>query len=188
MSVINGQVIPCEITLLWMSLDLSYNKSTLVQVKAWCHQATSHYLNQCWPRSVSPYGVTGPQWVKERPLWLSLACFQLVWTLLDGYGSLCGHLNQFEFHWCLFLQVQMIICLGMFGRLNNCLSWNYLFFASCIQCYLLLKRGLCFLMMYFSTMYSPAVGGLEGIELLTAAWIKSDSKYYLENLSEFLYI
>ena len=39
-------------------------KSTLVQVMAWCHQATSHYLNQCWPRSLTPYGVTGPQWVK----------------------------------------------------------------------------------------------------------------------------
>ena len=23
------------------------NKSTLVQVMAWCHQAASHYLNQC---------------------------------------------------------------------------------------------------------------------------------------------
>ena len=30
---------------------------------AWCHQATSHYLNQSWPRSLSPYGVTSPQWV-----------------------------------------------------------------------------------------------------------------------------
>ena len=27
-------------------------KSTLVQVMAWCHQATSHYLSQCWPTSV----------------------------------------------------------------------------------------------------------------------------------------
>ena len=25
---------------------------------AWCSQATSHYLNQCWPRSPTPYGVT----------------------------------------------------------------------------------------------------------------------------------
>ena len=41
--------------------------STLVQVMAWCRQATSHYLSQCWPRSLSPYGVTGPQWVKVRP-------------------------------------------------------------------------------------------------------------------------
>ena len=31
---------------------------------AWCHQATSHYLSQCWPRSVPPNGVTRPQWVK----------------------------------------------------------------------------------------------------------------------------
>ena len=46
-----------------MSLDLNDEKSTLVQVMAWCHQATSHYLSQCWPRSLSPYGVTRPQWV-----------------------------------------------------------------------------------------------------------------------------
>ena len=38
-------------------------KSTLVQVMAWCHQATSHYLSQCWLRSMSPYGIAGPQWV-----------------------------------------------------------------------------------------------------------------------------
>ena len=31
---------------------------------AWCHQVTSHYLGQCWPRSMSPYGITRPQWVK----------------------------------------------------------------------------------------------------------------------------
>ena len=28
---------------------------TLVQVMAWCCQATSHYLSQCWPRSMLPY-------------------------------------------------------------------------------------------------------------------------------------
>ena len=43
---------------------LNDNQSTLVQVMAWCRQATSHYLSQCWPRSLSPYGVTRPQWVK----------------------------------------------------------------------------------------------------------------------------
>ena len=48
----------------WMPLDLTDDKSTLVQVMAWCHQATSHYLNQCWPRSPMPYGITMPQWVK----------------------------------------------------------------------------------------------------------------------------
>ena len=34
------------------------------QVMAWCCQATGHYLSQCWPRSMSPYGITGSQLVK----------------------------------------------------------------------------------------------------------------------------
>ena len=46
------------------------DKSTLVLVMAWCHQATSHYLSQCWPRSMSPYGVTRPHRVKAmHDLW-----------------------------------------------------------------------------------------------------------------------
>ena len=53
-----------------MSLNLIDDKSTLVQVMAWCCRATSHYLNQCWPISMSPYGITRPQRVnvvrKER--------------------------------------------------------------------------------------------------------------------------
>ena len=28
--------------------EWTYNKSTLLQVMAWCHQAKSHYLSQCW--------------------------------------------------------------------------------------------------------------------------------------------
>ena len=52
--------ISCETALKWLSLDLTDDKSTLVQVMAWCHQATSHYLNQCWPRFLTPYGVTRP--------------------------------------------------------------------------------------------------------------------------------
>ena len=41
-------------------------KSTLVKVMAWCHKATSHYLNQCWPRSLMPYGITIPQWIDHE--------------------------------------------------------------------------------------------------------------------------
>ena len=62
--VTDGCDISSEIALKWPSLDLSDDKSTLVQIMAWCHKATSHYLNQCWPRSLPPYGVTRPQWVK----------------------------------------------------------------------------------------------------------------------------
>ena len=56
--VIDGWSISCKILLKsettiesqlkWMTMDLTDGKSTLVQVMAWCRQATSHYLSQCW--------------------------------------------------------------------------------------------------------------------------------------------
>ena len=57
--------IPYEIALRWMPQDLADDKSALVQVMAWCRQATSHYLSQCWPRPILPNGVTRPQWVNS---------------------------------------------------------------------------------------------------------------------------
>ena len=54
----------CQWTLLVIS-------GTLVQVLAWCRQATSHYLSQCWPRSMLPYGITRPQWVNGTTLKIS---------------------------------------------------------------------------------------------------------------------
>ena len=48
----------CEIIIRWMPLHLTDHKATLVQVMAWCRQATNPYL-----RSLSPYDVTRPQWV-----------------------------------------------------------------------------------------------------------------------------
>ena len=60
--VIGGRGNSCVIDLKWMSLGTGLDKSTLVQLMAWCRQATSHYLNQCWHRSMSPYGITRPQW------------------------------------------------------------------------------------------------------------------------------
>ena len=62
--VIDAWSISCEIALLWMSLDFNDDQSTLFQVMAWCRQASSHYLSQCWPRSLPPYSATRPQWVK----------------------------------------------------------------------------------------------------------------------------
>ena len=44
----------CDIALQWMPQNLT-NKSTFVQIKAWCHMGTSQYLSQCWQTSVSPY-------------------------------------------------------------------------------------------------------------------------------------
>ena len=63
--VIDDWCISCEIAIRWISLDFTDDQSTLVQVMAWCCQATSHYLSQRWPRSLSPYGVTRPKRVNK---------------------------------------------------------------------------------------------------------------------------
>ena len=54
----------CIIGPRWMPQNRTKGKSILVQVLAWCHQATSHYLSQCWPRSILPYGIIRLQWIK----------------------------------------------------------------------------------------------------------------------------
>ena len=59
----------------WMLQHLTDDKSTLVQVIAWCRQATSHYLGQYRPRSLSPYGISRPQWVNMSVLVLSISMF-----------------------------------------------------------------------------------------------------------------
>ena len=45
-----------EIALHWMPHKTFDEKSTLVQITAWWRKATSHYLSQCWPRSMLPCG------------------------------------------------------------------------------------------------------------------------------------
>ena len=46
----------CEIALRWIPQNTLDEKPTLVEVMAWYFQATCHYLSQCWPKSMSPYG------------------------------------------------------------------------------------------------------------------------------------
>ena len=76
----------CKIALRWMPLDLPYDKSTLVQVMAWCRQTTSHCLSQCWPGFISPHGVTRPQWVK-----IVITPFCIVMRQL--YNDFCRHIH-----------------------------------------------------------------------------------------------
>ena len=52
-----------------MPLDITADWSTLVQIIAWCRQASSHYLGQCWLRSLLLYGVTRPQWANKTVPW-----------------------------------------------------------------------------------------------------------------------
>ena len=57
--------ISSEIASRWMPQNFIDDKSTLVQVMAWCRQATSHYLSQVG-RSILPYHQAyGIRWANE---------------------------------------------------------------------------------------------------------------------------
>ena len=67
--VIDGWGISCEIAITWMSLHLTDDKSTLVQVMAWCCRASSHYLTKCWPRSMESLGHNELRWTPKFWFW-----------------------------------------------------------------------------------------------------------------------
>ena len=52
-----------DIALRCMPQNFVDDNSTLVQIMSCCLMAPSHYLSQCWLRSMWLYGVTGPQWI-----------------------------------------------------------------------------------------------------------------------------
>ena len=59
--MVDGWGIYWEIAIRWMPLNITYHKSTLVQVIASCTRA-SHCQIQCWHSFMWSYGVTRPQW------------------------------------------------------------------------------------------------------------------------------
>ena len=67
-----------------MSLDLT-DKSTLVQVTAWCCQATCHYLSQCWPRSRRHMASLGPN---EFIHWIYKLSKGLLFNAMNIWGLL----------------------------------------------------------------------------------------------------
>ena len=112
--VMDGWGISCEIVLTWTPQNLTDDKWTLVQVMAWCCQATSHYLSQCWPRSLWPYGVTRPQWVNA-----CLMSFDILWCICGDYkhsiwSTLCWSIS------C----ALMFLFMTWWGIPNNFCWWN----------------------------------------------------------------
>ena len=107
--VIDGWDVSCEITVIWMSLNFTDDQSTVVQVMAWCRQATRHYLSQCWPRSLSPYGVK-PHWVKY---WEMTKALQLPSGKLDWSGDM-RHVWRHNFASFCFLLMSAPIHLSLF--------------------------------------------------------------------------
>ena len=60
----------CETDLMQIEQNPTDDKSALVQVMAWCSQATRLYLNQFSPKYMSPHGVTrqfcfNQSWMEE---------------------------------------------------------------------------------------------------------------------------
>ena len=68
-----------------MSLDFTDDQSTLLPVMAWCRQATSHYLSWCWPRSLSPYGVTGHNELTDHIVFHHWTIVKLLRTIFKLY-------------------------------------------------------------------------------------------------------
>ena len=103
---------------------------------AWCCQATSHYLSQCWPRHVSPYGVTKPQWVKEdknKPDWSGAVSQHVISRQAIGLNGIAKKMIWF-INWNFkpmidpgmrnwFLTLAMTCCLG---AANHCLNQYWL--------------------------------------------------------------
>ena len=95
---IGGWGISREIDLKWKSEGLTDDESTLGQVMAWCRQATSHYLSQCWPRSVSPYGVPRPQRV-NRHMFTGMRRMELqTWPSCQKWWTLNSHWLMPQLH------------------------------------------------------------------------------------------
>ena len=83
---------PCEIPLIWIPQNTFDNdKSTLVQVMAWCHQATGNHLNQCWPIYMTPwYASQGHNELKyELCYYVDLLPKQLAINNPDFHSYLC---------------------------------------------------------------------------------------------------
>ena len=99
-SVTDGWGISGKIALRWMPLDLTDDKSTLVQVMAWCRQATSQYLIQCWPRFKSPYGITRPkmnQWGSYDDCFMVTGCVKCCHFHVSTITILCWKKSALTF-------------------------------------------------------------------------------------------
>ena len=65
-----------------MIQNLCIEKSTLVPLMAWCRQAAIYCMCQRWLRSMSPYGVTMPEWALTRNMWKFESRFQFLFSML----------------------------------------------------------------------------------------------------------
>ena len=59
---------------------------------AWCRQETSHYLSQCWCRSMASYSIAWPKWVKSNDCNLTDICISKL-TIIGSDNGLASTIN-----------------------------------------------------------------------------------------------
>ena len=96
----------------WSLLDLFYDKTILVQVMVRCCQTKSHYLHQCWLRSVSLYYITMLQWIRALLFWF------VSWRLP------CGWFCRYTINVCIMKRVQGHISGETVWVRKNHFYWN----------------------------------------------------------------
>ena len=122
----------CDDAIRWMSLVFPDDKSTFVQVMAWCYQATNPHLSQWWPIYMLPYDITRPNELKQdggnSRIDLPQSCTMLsMWFV---FNLLCGHL-QIVLP-CISIEVKYIyntIKWQMHKTLNEILPIYYFYFT-----------------------------------------------------------
>ena len=119
-----------------MPPDLAEDKSTLVQVMAWCRQATSHYMSQCWPRSLSPYGVTRPQWVKHADRVLCSCIAAILPKTIRSPKQFRKHIPiEFIHSYTYIVIVEIFQGQDIVGKINLicvCSLWHTVVYGNCL--------------------------------------------------------
>ena len=119
-----------EIDLSWMPMGFIDDKSTLLQVRDWCCQATSHYLSQCRPSSVLAYGVTGPWWVHiflwpeqnghfYRHFFFQRNVFYFGWN----FTEVCSQGSLIKLHTINFIYQQAILFKSIWFSIHNAIFY-----------------------------------------------------------------
>ena len=87
-SVSDGWGISCELVLRWMSLDLTDDKSSLVQVMAWCRQYQTQKQNFSFKEFYLKMLFAIAYFVQD-PLWLTTKFILISW-----FGNKCLIVSQ----------------------------------------------------------------------------------------------
>ena len=95
-----------------LSLNTCYGYATehfwweVIIDSAWCCQAASHLLNQCWPWSMLPYGITRQHWMLHDKV--------MIWkhfhtNFCQGESTSHQRVPLAKGHWCRSLMFSLLM-------------------------------------------------------------------------------